>query len=137
MPSKSNFYLSHSENSSFNRSTLDRTFLCGRFADRILVAEHANLLHLFGGRHKIFTTLRVIGELLVLMARLGEELLERHVAFGEAFLSGTREALPMVISAFLRILLLGAPETLGFGGKECFGQTGSKNNSTFRRSKGK
>lgn len=93
MPSKSNFYLSHSENSSFNRSTLDRTFLCGRFADRILVAEHANLLHLFGGRHglppfyrhKIFTTLRVIGELLVLMARLGEELLERHVAFGEAF----------------------------------------------------
>ena len=75
MPSKSNFYLSHSENSSFNRSTLDRTFLCGRFADRILVAEHANLLHLFGGRHglppfyrhKIFTTLRVIGELLVFM----------------------------------------------------------------------
>ena len=42
MPSKSNFYLSHSENSSFNRSTLDRTFLCGRFADRILVAEHAD-----------------------------------------------------------------------------------------------
>lgn len=51
-------FICRTQKTPFNRSTLDRTFLCGRFADRILVAEHANLLHLLGGRHGLAAILQ-------------------------------------------------------------------------------